>query len=80
MYIQTGTKCGCISLFKYLVTPSKFAPVQSRTLDIRGTPHVAIVGAAYRQAITATFGITFANGILPMQLIYGGKTERSKHT
>ena len=35
------------------------------------------LGAAYKQAITATFGITYTNEFLPMQLIYGGKTERS---
>ena len=58
-------------------TPVKYAAVQSRTLDIRGTSHVAIAGSAYKQAITATFGITFSNGLFPMQLIYGGKTERS---
>ena len=28
-------------------TPSKCAPVSSRTLDIRGTSHVAIVGMSY---------------------------------
>ena len=28
-------------------TPSKFAPVSSRTLDIKGTSHVAIAGMSY---------------------------------
>ena len=28
-------------------TPSKFAPVYSQTLDIRGTSHVAIAGMSY---------------------------------
>ena len=28
-------------------TPSAFAPVSSRTLDIRGTSHVAIAGMSY---------------------------------
>ena len=58
-------------------TRCKFAPVQNRTLDKKGSSHIAIVVSAYKQAITATFGITFANSFLPMQLIYGGKTERS---
>ena len=30
-----------------------------------------------KQAITATFGITFSNEFLPMQLMYGGKTAAS---
>ena len=28
-------------------TPSKFAPVSSRALDVRGTSHVAIAGMSY---------------------------------
>ena len=58
-------------------TPLKYVPVASRTLCEKGTKHVSIYGATYRQAITATFGITYTNTFLPMQLIYGGKTERS---
>ena len=57
-------------------TPMKFAPVSSRTLSKKGSKHVAICGITYRKAITATFGITYTNKFLPMQLIYGGKTER----
>ena len=33
----------------------------------------AISGLSYWKALTATFGITFSNHFLPMQLIYGGK-------
>ena len=58
-------------------TPLKYAPVASRTLSQKGSNHVAIKGASYKQAITATFGITYTNKFLPMQLIYRGKTERS---
>ena len=58
-------------------TPLKYAPVASQTLSRKGTKHVAIKGQSFRKAITATFGITFDQKFLPMQLIYGGKTEKS---
>ena len=58
-------------------TPSKYAPVPSRTLEKQGAKDVPIVGVDYKQAITATFGITFWNHFLPMQLIYEGKTTKS---
>ena len=38
---------------------------------------MAITGSSFKQAITATFGIICGNKFLPMQLIYGRKTERS---
>ena len=31
----------------------------------------------YRKSLTATFGITFSNSFLLMQLIYGGNTAKS---
>ena len=52
-------------------------PVANRTLSAKGSKHVAITGSSFKQAITATFGIICGNKFLPMQLIYGGKTERS---
>ena len=58
-------------------TPSKYAPVSSRTQAAKGSKHIVIAGFTYKQAITATFGITLANKFLPMQLIYGGKTAQS---
>ena len=58
-------------------TPLKFAPVANRPLSAKGSKHTAITGSLFKQAITATFGITCENKFLPMQLIYGGKTERS---
>ena len=52
------------------------------SLSKKGSKHVAIHGGAikgssFKQAITVTFGITFSTKFLPMQLIYGGKTEKS---
>ena len=38
--------------------------------------HVAIEGSTYKNAIV-TFGITYDNQFLPIQLIYGGKTLQS---
>ena len=58
-------------------TLSKFAPASSRTLAKKNSKHVSIAGLSYKKAITATFGITFSNAFLPMQLIYAGKTAAS---
>ena len=58
-------------------TPSKFAPASSRTLAKKNSKHVSIAGSSYKKAITATFGITFPNAFLPVQLIYIGKTAAS---
>ena len=58
-------------------TPMKYAPVANFTLNKRGEKDIAIKGIDYKKAITATFGITMKGKILPMQLIYGGKTLRS---
>ena len=58
-------------------TPSKYAPVSSQTLAQKNSKHVCIKGSSFKQAITATFGITLSNSFLPMQLIYGGKTAAS---
>ena len=58
-------------------TPSKYAPVSSRTLATRNSKHVSISGSSDKRAVTATFGITLNNSFLPMQLISGGKTIQS---
>ena len=57
--------------------PMKFAPVANFTLNKKGEKDIAIKGVDYKKAMTATFGITFDGKMLPMQLIYGGKTLRS---
>jgi len=58
-------------------TPLKYAPVSNQTMEKQGAKHVPIQGSGYKNAITATFGITYDNQFLPMQLIYGGKTSQS---
>ena len=58
-------------------TPLKYAPVPSSTLAKNGSKHIPITGGAFKESITATFGITYSGKFLPMQLIYKGKTQRS---
>ena len=58
-------------------TPSKLAPASRHTMAEKSSKLVSITGSSYKQAITATFGITLSNEFLPMQLIYGGKTQQS---
>ena len=56
---------------------SKLAPTSRHTLVKKNSRHVCIAVSSYKQAITATSGITFSNEFLPMQLIYGGKTQQN---
>ena len=58
-------------------TPLKYAPVLNITLAKKGSKHIPITGGAFKESITATFGITYSGKFLPMQLIYKGKTQRS---
>ena len=58
-------------------TPLKYAPVSSQISAKRGSKHVSISGATYCKSLTATFGIGLDNNFLPIQLIYGGKTQQS---
>ena len=55
----------------------KYAPVSNRTMAQKGSTHIAIEGSPYKNAITATFGITYDDQFLPIQLIYGRKTLQS---
>ena len=58
-------------------TPLKYAPVSNGTFAKKGSKHIPITGGAFKESITATFGITYSGKFLPMQLIYKGKTQRS---
>ena len=64
-------------VMKFDQTPLKYSPVSSQTLAKRGSKHVSISGATYRKLLTATSGISLDNKFLPVQLIYGGKTQQS---
>ena len=56
-------------------TTLKYAPVSNSTLAKKGSKHVPITGGAFKESITRTFGITYSNKYLTMQLIYKEKTR-----
>ena len=56
-------------------TTLKYAPVSNSTLAKKGSKHVPITSGAFKESITRTFGITYSNKYLTMQLIYKGKTR-----
>ena len=58
-------------------TPLKLVQCSSNTLAKKNSSCVTIVGAADKRSITGTFAISLSNSFLPMQLIYGGKTNQS---
>ena len=58
-------------------TPLKYIPAMNHTLAKRNSKSVAIVGSTDKRSITGTFVITLDGRFLPMQLIYGGKTQQS---
>ena len=58
-------------------TPLKLVQCGNNTLAKKNSSSVTIAGSADKRSITATFSITLAGDFLPMQLIYGGKTEKS---
>ena len=47
-------------------TLSNYAPVSTRTLAERNSKHFSISGLSDKQAITATFDITFSNAVKSM--------------
>ena len=56
-------------------TTLKYALAAKQTLSKKGSKQ----GLLFRQSMTATFGINFANNFLLMQFVFGGKTENSLH-
>lgn len=58
-------------------TPLKYVPVGNTTLAPRGETSVTVEGSADKRMITGTFAITLHRDFLPIQLIYGGKTNQS---
>ena len=55
----------------------KYAPVTNQTLAKKSSKHVGISDLMYRKSLTATFGITFSNIFLPVQLVYRETTAQS---
>lgn len=58
-------------------TPSKYVQCLQYTMEKEGKKSVSIVGSGDKRAITATIVIDLKGNFLPMQLIYGGKTNHS---
>ena len=59
-------------------TPSSYVSVGKMTMAKRGEKSVPIKGLTDKRNITLTFAVTFTGDFLPMQIIYGGKTDRSQ--
>ena len=57
-------------------TPSSYISVGKSTMAKRGDKSVSIKGLSDKRNITLTFIITLAGDFLPLQIIYGGKTDR----
>ena len=58
-------------------TPLKYVSTTNYTLAKKGSTTVTVEGGNDKRTITGTFGIYFTNKFLPIQLIYGGKTDQS---
>ena len=55
-------------------TPLKYVPVSQETMAPCGSTVVTIERTNDKRMITGTFAITFSGKLLPIQLIYEGKT------
>ena len=51
-------------------------PSANYTMEQRGADRVEIAGYGDKRMITATFACTLSGHFLPIQILYGGKTER----
>ena len=59
-------------------TPCSYVSVGKMTMAKRGDKSIPIKGLTDKRNITLTFGVSFTGEFLPMQIIYGGKTDRSQ--
>ena len=57
-------------------TPLSYIIVGNTTLKLEGATSVQVKGKGKSKQITGTLTISASGRFLPMQLIYGGKTER----
>lgn len=57
-------------------TPSPIVLGRKQAMALKRS-NLTITGAADKSKITATFTVTLSGEVLPVQLIYGGKTEQS---
>ena len=58
-------------------TPLKYVPVSKETMAKRNSTSVTTEGSDDKRMITGTFAVTLGGNFLPMQLIYGGKTNQN---
>ena len=58
-------------------TKLKYIPSANHTLAKKGSKSIGIAGSDDKRCSTGTFTVSLKGGFLPMQLIYGGKTNRS---
>ena len=58
-------------------THLKLVQCGNNTLAKKNSTNVTIAGSADKRSITGTFSITLSGNFLPVQLIYGGKTNQS---
>ena len=56
-------------------TPLKYDPDSSQTMATKNSKYVHVASFSYKKAIAGIFCITLS--IVPMQLIYGGKTAQN---
>ena len=57
-------------------TGIKIVPIDTWTMDVRGSKRVELIGLKDKQQITAVFCGTLVGDFLPVQLVYKGKTNQ----
>jgi len=55
-------------------TGVKIVPIDTWTMELRGSKHVELIGLQEKQQITTVFCGTLVEVFLPVQLVYKGKT------
>ena len=59
---------------------SKYVTTSSITVAEKNSKHVPKQGADYKRAVTLTLAETFSGDMLPFQMVYTGKANRSLQT
>ena len=57
-------------------TGLNIVPTYSWTMEEQGSKRVEIVGLGNKRQITATFAVAMSGAVLPVQILYAGKTSR----
>ena len=57
-------------------TPLSYVTTGKYTFNFKGAKNVPIKGVDDKRQITATFAVSCVGDVLPMQLLYAGKTSR----